>query len=160
MTVTAVRKDPQSRTLILEAEFEFPYLAHAALEPLNAIARIEGGRVEVWGGNQMPDLYGFISAKIAGVTPDKVTLHVMKTGGGFGRRAVADGDVVSEAVAVSKALGGKPVRVQWTREDDMRGGRYRPAYVHRLKEHDGHRFRCDMHSCWHRALGFRDRASL
>ena len=74
-----------------------------------------------------------ISAKIAGVTPDKVTLHVMKTGGGFGRRAVADGDVVSEAVAVSKALGGKPVRVQWTREDDMRGGRYRPAYVHRLK---------------------------
>ena len=58
----------------------------------------------------MPDLYGFISAKIAGVTPDKVTLHVMKTGGGFGRRAVADGDVVSEAVAVSKALGGEPVR--------------------------------------------------
>ena len=56
----------------------------------------------------MPDLYGFISAKIAGVTPDKVTLRVMKTGGGFGRRAVADGDVVSEAVAVSKALGGKP----------------------------------------------------
>ena len=118
---------------VLETTYEFPYLAHAALEPLNAIARIEGGRVEVWGGHQMPDLYGFISAKIAGVTPDKVTLHVMKTGGGFGRRAVADGDVVSEAVAVSKAFGGKPVRVQWTREDDMRGGRYRPAYVHRLK---------------------------
>ena len=118
---------------VIEATYEFPYLAHAPLEPLNAVARIENGRVEVWGGHQMPDVYAAISAKIAGVTPDKVTLHVMKTGGGFGRRAVADGDIVSEAVAVSKALGGRPVRVQWTREDDMRAGRYRPAYVHRLK---------------------------
>jgi len=118
---------------VIEATYEFPYLAHAPLEPLNAVARIENGCVEVWGGHQMPDVYAAISAKIAGVTPDKVTLHVMKTGGGFGRRAVADGDIVSEAVAVSKALGGRPVRVQWTREDDMRAGRYRPAYVHRLK---------------------------
>lgn len=118
---------------VIEATYEFPYLAHAPLEPLNAVARIDNGRVEVWGGHQMPDVYAAISAKIAGVTPDKVTLHVMKTGGGFGRRAVADGDIVSEAVAVSKALGGRPVRVQWTREDDMRAGRYRPAYVHRLR---------------------------
>ena len=118
---------------VIEATYEFPYLAHAPLEPLNAVARIENGHVEVWGGHQMPDVYAAISAKIAGVTPDKVTLHVMKTGGGFGRRAVADADIVSEAVAVSKALGGRPVRVQWTREDDMRAGRYRPAYVHRLR---------------------------
>lgn len=118
---------------VVEATFEFPYLAHAALEPLNAVARIENGRVEVWGGHQMPDIYQAIAANIAGVTPDKVVLHVMKTGGGFGRRAVVDGDVIAEAVAVSKALGGKPVRVQWTRENDMRAGRYRPAYVHRLK---------------------------
>jgi len=118
---------------VIEATFEFPYLAHAALEPLNAVARIADGRAEVWGGHQMPDIYQAIAAQIAGVTPDKVTMHVMKTGGGFGRRAVVDGDVVSEAVAVSKAIGGRPVRVQWTREDDMRGGRYRPAYVHHLK---------------------------
>ncbi len=118
---------------VLEATFEFPYLAHAALEPLNAVARIQDGRVEIWGGHQMPDIYQAIAAQVAGVTPDKVTLHVMKTGGGFGRRAVADGDIIVEAVAVSKAIGGRPVRVQWTREDDMRGGRYRPAYVHRLK---------------------------
>ncbi len=117
----------------VEATYEFPYLAHAALEPLNAVARIEDGRVEVWGGHQMPDIYQAIAAQVAGVTPDKVTLHVMKTGGGFGRRAVADGDIISEAVSVSKAIGGRPVRVQWTREDDMRGGRYRPAYVHRLQ---------------------------
>ncbi len=118
---------------VLEATFEFPYLAHAALEPMNAVARIENGRVEVWGGHQMPDVYQAIAANIAGVTPDKVTLHVMKTGGGFGRRAVIDGDVIAEAVSISKALGGRPVRVQWTREDDMRAGRYRPAYVHHLK---------------------------
>ncbi len=118
---------------VLEATYEFPYLAHAALEPLNAVARIQDGRVEIWGGHQMPDIYQAIAAQVAGVTPDKVTLHVMKTGGGFGRRAVADGDIIAEAVAVSKAIGGRPVRVQWTREDDMRGGRYRPAYVHRLK---------------------------
>jgi len=118
---------------VLEATFEFPYLAHAALEPMNAVARIQDGRVEVWGGHQMPDIYQAIAAQIAGVAPDKVTMHVMKTGGGFGRRAVIDGDVVSEAVAVSKAVDGRPVRMQWAREDDMRGGRYRPAYVHHLK---------------------------
>ncbi|MCZ8185571.1 MAG: xanthine dehydrogenase family protein molybdopterin-binding subunit [Beijerinckiaceae bacterium] len=122
-----------SAAKVLEATFEFPYLAHAALEPMNAIARIENGRVEVWGGHQMPDIYQAIAAGIAGVTPDKVTLHVMKTGGGFGRRAVIDGDVIAEAVSVSKAVGGRLVRVQWTREDDMRAGRYRPAYVHHLK---------------------------
>lgn len=118
---------------VLEATFEFPYLAHAALEPLNAVARITDGIVEVWGGLQAPDVYQMAAAEVAGVTPDKVKLHVMKTGGGFGRRAVLDSDIITEAVSVSKALGGKPVRVQWTREDDMRGGRYRPAYVHRLK---------------------------
>jgi isoquinoline 1-oxidoreductase subunit beta len=123
----------KSAARTLEATFEFPYLAHAALEPLNAVARIENGKVDVWGGHQMPDVYQAIAAQVAGVTPDKVTMHVLKTGGGFGRRAVVDGDVIQEAVAVSKALGGRPVRVQWDRENDTRGGRYRPAYVHHLK---------------------------
>jgi isoquinoline 1-oxidoreductase subunit beta len=123
----------RSAAKVLEATFEFPYLAHAALEPLNAVARMEGGRVDVWGGHQMPDIYQAIAAQTAGVTPDKVTMHVMQTGGGFGRRAVVDGDIIVEAVATSKALGGRPVKVQWDREADMRGGRYRPAYVHHLK---------------------------
>ncbi|MEO1066491.1 MAG: xanthine dehydrogenase family protein molybdopterin-binding subunit [Pseudomonadota bacterium] len=120
---------------VIEATYEFPFLAHAALEPLNAVARMnDDGTLEVWGGHQIPDLYQFISSQIAGITPDKVVLHVMKTGGGFGRRAVADGDVVAEAVSVAKAIGFKaPVKVQWTREDDMRGGRYRPAYIHTFK---------------------------
>jgi isoquinoline 1-oxidoreductase beta subunit len=122
-----------SAARVMEATYEFPYLAHAALEPMNAVARIADGRVDVWGGHQMPDIYQAIAAQVAGVTPDKVTMHVMKTGGGFGRRAVVDGDIVAEAVAVSRAIGGRPVRVQWTREDDMRAGRYRPAYVHYLR---------------------------
>jgi isoquinoline 1-oxidoreductase beta subunit len=120
---------------IIEASYEFPYLAHAALEPLNAVARMnKDGTLEVWGGHQMPDVYQAAAAQVAGITPDKVVLHVMKTGGGFGRRAVADSDVIVEAVGIAKAIGWKaPVKVQWTREDDMRGGRYRPAYVHKMK---------------------------
>lgn len=119
---------------VIEATYEFPYLAHAALEPLNAVVRKNGDIIEVWAGHQMPDVYQFIVSQIAGVTPDKVTLHVMKTGGGFGRRAVFDGDVIAEATAVAKALDWKyPIKVQWTRDNDMKGGRYRPAYVHRVK---------------------------
>jgi len=120
---------------VLEATFEFPYLAHAAMEPLNAVAgRDADGIVEVWGGHQLPDLYQAVAAQVAGTTPDKVRLHVMKTGGGFGRRAVADADIIVEAVSVAKEIGWRaPVKVQWTREDDMRGGRYRPMYVHALK---------------------------
>ncbi|MFL5162354.1 MAG: xanthine dehydrogenase family protein molybdopterin-binding subunit, partial [Microvirga sp.] len=78
--------------------------------------------------------YQAAAAQAAETTPDKVRLHVMKTGGGFGRRAVPDADVIVEAVSVAKAIGWRaPIKVQWTREDDMRGGRYRPMYVHALK---------------------------
>lgn len=120
---------------VIEATLEFPYLSHAPMEPLNAVARRnDDGTVEVWGGHQFPDVYQGLTAQIAEVTPDKVKLHVMKTGGSFGRRAVFDGDVVVEAVYVAKAIGYRaPVKVQWTREDDMRAGRYRPMYVHKLK---------------------------
>jgi isoquinoline 1-oxidoreductase beta subunit len=118
----------------IEAAYTFPYLAHAALEPLNAVARMTDGVLEVWAGHQMPDLYASVAAQIAGVTPSNVKLHVMRTGGGFGRRAVPDADVIAEAVAVAKALNwSRPVKLQWTRDNDMRGGRYRPAYVHALK---------------------------
>jgi isoquinoline 1-oxidoreductase beta subunit len=120
---------------VLEARYEFPYLAHAPMEPINAAARMNpDGTLEVWGGHQMPDLYQAVAAEVAGITPDKVILRVMKTGGGFGRRASPDADIIVEAVATARALGWKaPVKVQWTREDDMRAGRYRPAFVHKLK---------------------------
>ncbi|MDK1493249.1 xanthine dehydrogenase family protein molybdopterin-binding subunit [Sinorhizobium sp. 7-81] len=124
-----------SAAKVIEGSFEFPYLAHAAMEPLNAVARMnEDGTLEVWGGHQFPDVYQRLSAEIAGIAPEKVRLNVMKSGGSFGRRAVFDGDVVVESVYAAKAIGFRaPVKVQWTREDDMRAGRYRPAYVHSLK---------------------------
>lgn len=120
---------------VLEASFEFPFLAHAAMEPLNAVARMnEDGTLEVWAGHQLPDLYQYLASVTADIPPQNVRLHVMKAGGSFGRRAVADGDVVVESVAIARAIGWKaPVKVQWTRENDMRGGRYRPAYVHKLR---------------------------
>ncbi len=118
---------------VLTADFEFPYLAHAAMEPLNAVARFENGVLEIWAGHQMPDYYQFVAAQIMGLSPDQVKLHVMMTGGFFGRRATPDADVIVEVVSVVKAMGeGVPVRVQWTREDDMTGGRYRPMYLHRV----------------------------
>ncbi|MBP2234035.1 isoquinoline 1-oxidoreductase beta subunit [Sinorhizobium kostiense] len=139
--VATARKDGDteaafaSAAKVIEASFEFPYLAHAAMEPLNAVARMnEDGTLEVWGGHQFPDIYQRLAAEIAGIAPEKVRLNVMKSGGSFGRRAVSDGDVVVESVYAAKAIGFRaPVKVQWTREDDMRAGRYRPAYVHSLK---------------------------
>ena len=119
---------------VLEAEFEFPYLAHAAMEPLDAVARMQDGTLEIWAGHQMPDLYQAVGAEIMGIEPAKVTLHVMTPGGFFGRRAVPDADVIVEVVSVLKATGARaPVKVLWTREDDMKGGRYRPMYYHRLQ---------------------------
>ncbi len=121
-------------TRTLEATYEFPYLAHAALEPLNAVVRRQGDIVEIWGGHQIPDLYAGLAAQALGMSPANIRMHVMKTGGGFGRRAVTDGDVVVEAAEIAKAIGFRaPVKLQWTRETDMAGGRYRPAAVHKLR---------------------------
>ena len=121
-------------TKIVEAVYEFPYLAHAPMEPLDAVARIGAGGAELWAGSQAPTIDQQVVAHIAGVAPDKVRIHTLLAGGSFGRRATPDGDIASEAAAVAKAIGdGKPVRVMWTREDDIRGGKYRPLYVHRLR---------------------------
>jgi isoquinoline 1-oxidoreductase subunit beta len=118
---------------VIEATFEFPYLAHAALEPLNAVARFNSdGTLEIWGGHQAPSFHIGAAAQVSGVAADKIKLHFMKTGGGFGRRATFDSDIIVEAVATAKAVG-RPVKMQWTREDDTRGGKYRPAFVHAVK---------------------------
>jgi isoquinoline 1-oxidoreductase beta subunit len=116
----------------LVSEYEFPYLAHAAMEPLNCAVKIDGDRVEVWTGTQFQTNDQMAAAKIVGTSPDKVTIHTMFLGGGFGRRANPNADFVAEAVIVAKAAG-VPVKVVWTREDDMHGGYYRPAYVHRIQ---------------------------
>lgn len=118
---------------LIEATFDFPYLAHAALEPLNAVARFNSdGTLEIWGGHQAPAFHIGAASQVSGVAAEKIKLHFMKTGGGFGRRATFDSDIIVEAVATAKAVG-RPVKMQWTREDDTRGGKYRPAFVHAMK---------------------------
>ncbi len=118
----------------IEATYRFPYLAHAAMEPLNAVIHRDGERLHVYGGLQMPDAVQAACAQIAGIKPGQVDLHVMKTGGGFGRRAVADCDVFVEATEIAKALDFRaPLKLQWPREADMTGGRYRPLHVHRVR---------------------------
>jgi isoquinoline 1-oxidoreductase beta subunit len=109
----------------IEAVYDFPYLAHACMEPMNATAHVRPGEVEVWAPTQFQTIDQGAAAKIAGVPPEKVKLHTTLLGGGFGRRANPKADFVSEAVHVSKAVGA-PVKVVWTREDDMRGGWFRP----------------------------------
>jgi len=116
----------------LDASYEVPYLAHATMEPLNCTVKIDGDRCEIWTGTQFQTVDQGAAAHILGTTPDKVTIHTTFLGGGFGRRANPASDFVSEAVIVAKAAG-VPVKVVWTREDDMRGGYYRPAYVHRVE---------------------------
>lgn len=129
-----VEKAMAGAKTVIEATYTFPYLAHAAIEPLNAVARMQDGVLEVWGGHQAPDIYIYTASQISGLSPEKVKLHVRRAGGSFGRRAVFDADVVSEAIEVAKALNwARPVKVQWTRDNDMKGGRYRPAYVHAMK---------------------------
>ncbi|TMQ24544.1 MAG: xanthine dehydrogenase family protein molybdopterin-binding subunit [Deltaproteobacteria bacterium] len=119
----------------LVAEYEV-HLAHAPMEPLNCTVKIDGDRAEIWTGTQFQSIDQMVAGAILGHSPDKardkVTIHTMFLGGGFGRRATPTSDFVSEAVIVAKAAG-VPVKVVWTREDDIHGGYYRPAYVHRIQ---------------------------
>lgn len=115
----------------IEAEYAVPYLAHAPMEPLNCSVKIEADRCEIWTGTQFQSLDQAAAAQITGLKPEQVTIHTMFLGGGFGRRATPTSDFVVEAVHVAKAAG-KPVKTVWTREDDIRGGYYRPAFVHKV----------------------------
>jgi len=116
----------------LTSVYDVPFLAHAPMEPLNCTVKIDGDKVEIWTGTQMQTVDQMVAAKIAGTSPDKVTLHTPFLGGGFGRRATPTSDFVSEAVLVAKAAK-VPIKTVWTREDDIHGGYYRPAYVHRIQ---------------------------
>jgi isoquinoline 1-oxidoreductase beta subunit len=111
--------------------YRLPYLAHAAMEPLNCTADVRADSCEVWVGTQFQTGDHAAAAQEAGLKPDQVKLHTTYLGGGFGRRAVIDSHFVREAVKTSKAVG-KPVKVIWTREDDMRGGFYRPRSYHEI----------------------------
>ena len=121
-----------------EAMFEFPYLAHAAMEPLNCVVKLTPDACEVWNGEQFQTGDQMAIAKYTGLKPEQVRLNMLFAGGSFGRRASPASDYVLEAVSIAVALTragkpGIPVKLVWTREDDMKGGYYRPMYVHALK---------------------------
>jgi len=116
----------------IEGQFSVPYLAHAPMEPLNCTVRIGPDGCEIWTGTQFQTVDQGAAAAILGLAPEQVTLHTTFLGGGFGRRANPANDFVAEAVHVAKAAGA-PVKTVWTRENDTRGGYYRPAFVHRAR---------------------------
>lgn len=115
----------------LNATYEFPYLAHAPMEPLNCTVKLDGNSCEIWTGTQLPMADQAIAAKILGFKPEQVKLNIQFLGGGFGRRATPTSDFVAEAVQVAKASG-KFIKLVWSREDDIRGGYYRPAFLHQV----------------------------
>jgi isoquinoline 1-oxidoreductase beta subunit len=114
------------------AEYEVPFLAHAAMEPLNCTVELRGDSAEIWVGSQFQTVDQAAAAKVLGLKPEQVKLNTVMAGGGFGRRANPVSDYITEACAIA-ALTKVPVKTVWTREDDIRGGFYRPMYVHRAE---------------------------
>ena len=114
----------------IEATYDVPIIAHAPMEPLNAIAHVQADRVDVWVGTQNADVALTMAAQASGMAPEKVYIHNTFSGGGFGRRLGPD--EVFQAVAISKAVG-KPVKLVWTREEEIRQGRYRTQAAIRFK---------------------------
>ncbi|OYY83646.1 MAG: twin-arginine translocation pathway signal protein, partial [Methylophilales bacterium 16-45-9] len=117
---------------IVEAEYVLPFLAHSPMEPLNCAVKISDDGCEIWTGTQMQTTDQQAAAKILGLKPEQVKIHTVFLGGGFGRRANPAADFVSEAVQVAKAAG-VPVKTVWSREDDVKGGYYRPMFLHQAK---------------------------
>ncbi len=117
----------------LEAEYEFPFLAHAPMEPLNCVAKVSADGCEIWNGEQAQTADQNAVAAVLGIKPEQVKINMLYAGGSYGRRASKDSDYVVEAVQIAKTIGGRaPVKLVWTREDDMRAGHYRPMYLHRV----------------------------
>ncbi len=115
----------------ITAEYDVPYLAHAMMEPLNCVVDLHADGCEIWTGTQFETVDRANAAQVAGLPPEKVQIHTTLLGGGFGRRANPASDFVREAVHVAK-VAKAPVKVVWTREDDLQGGWYRPMWHDRF----------------------------
>ena len=119
-----------SQPKVIESVYEVPYLAHAPMEPMNATVHLQPDRLDVWIGTQAADGTTKVAAKIAGLQPEQVYVHNCFVGGGFGRKG--SNDEMIQAIMVAKQLG-KPVKLVWTREDDLRHDRYRPQAAVRMR---------------------------
>ncbi len=140
---TPVRKEGDAAKALagaakkIEATYEFPYLAHAPMEPMNCVVRLSPEGCEIWNGEQFQTGDQTAIAKYTGLKPEQIKLNMLYAGGSFGRRANPKSDYILEAVSIAVALvkAGKPnipVKLVWTREDDMAGGYYRPMFLHSL----------------------------
>ena len=119
---------------VFEATYDFPFLAHATMEPMNCVAEISGGKAKLTFGSQIPTVDQLNTAKIVGMLPGAVEIETLFAGGSFGRRANFQSDYVTECVHIAKKVGkGRPVKLVWTREDDMTAGYFRPLTHHRVK---------------------------
>ena len=127
----AMNRIPAARRMV--AEYEFPYLAHTPMEPLNATVRYEGDKAEAWVPSQFQTMDQMAVAEVLGLKPDQVAFNTEYAGGGFGRRAVIDSHVPREAAVIAKRFRGTPIKLVWPREDDVRGGYYRPMHAHRVE---------------------------
>ncbi|MEQ1875091.1 MAG: xanthine dehydrogenase family protein molybdopterin-binding subunit [Bdellovibrionia bacterium] len=121
----------KSAKTTLTAEYEFPYLAHASMEPMNCTINFDGKTAEIWSGHQMPTADRDFASKVLGIPLEKITINTTYAGGSFGRRGNKAADYVVEACELAKAVK-KPLKVVWSREDDMRGGYYRPMTFHKV----------------------------
>lgn len=115
----------------LEARYEVPFLAHATMEPMNATAQFRDGKLDIWCGAQAPGMLEMTAATLLGIETDAVSVHTTRLGGGFGRRT--DVDFGQYAAAIAAKTDGRPVKVTWTREEDMAHDTYRPRAVAALK---------------------------
>lgn len=116
---------------VIEAGYRVPYLAHAPMEPMNCTAQLKDGHLTLWAPNQMPTVIRWLCADLAGVTQDNTTVHTTSMGGAFGRRGEVD--YALYATLIAKEAEGRPVKVIWTREEDMTHDCYRPASVAKLR---------------------------
>src|SRR5690606_4004125 len=106
-----------ARENLIEADYSVPFLAHACMEPMNATARFAHGKLEVWSPNQAPTVTQALCASATGIEADAVTVHTTTMGGGFGRREV---DFALYAAIMAKETDGRPIKVTWSREEDIR----------------------------------------
>ena len=125
--------EPTQGGQVVTAEYCVPYLSHATMEPMAATAQLADGRLDVWCGTQDPLSTRGVAAAVAGLERDAVYIHNQQLGGGFGRRLPGTYDYVEQAVAVAKAPAPRPVKLVWSREEDMRHGYYRPFVMGRFQ---------------------------
>ena len=118
---------------VIEATYEFPYLAHATMEPMNCVIKVGDDSCEIWNGAQLHTVDQAMVASVLEIPESRVTINTLYAGGSFGRRANPHSDYVVEAAHIAKSRKGTPIKLVWTREDDTRAGYFRPMYVHRIR---------------------------